>query len=193
MHRERPEKSNRFMKIYLVANNLQLHNAWNLSDSTELSGACGRYWGFGRSCLQSPEHGRRHENPSRSALAVRAGNAFGEPGLGRRKRQRCIGRNFHRPARCAHAGGPLAGRSHVTAAPAFRDGPADRGSAARPFPLRPAAARRAARVVSEKPRTESDDRRHRAVRDPTAASACRHGDRSQTGCVRRAARRFMRR
>jgi hypothetical protein len=56
MHRERPEKSNRFNKIYLVANNLQLHNAWNLSNSTELSGACGWYWGFGRSCLDSLEH-----------------------------------------------------------------------------------------------------------------------------------------
>src|SRR5262245_37423324 len=44
------------LKIYLVANNLQLHNAWNFSNFTELSGACGRYWGFGRSCLHSPEH-----------------------------------------------------------------------------------------------------------------------------------------
>src|SRR5262249_14798557 len=30
-------------RIYLVANNLQLHNARNFSNSTELSGACGRY------------------------------------------------------------------------------------------------------------------------------------------------------
>ena len=82
MHRERPEKSNRFARIYLVANNLQLHNAWNLSDPAELSGRLWPVLGFRPQLVyKARSMAGRHENPSRSALLCVAGYACGEPGL----------------------------------------------------------------------------------------------------------------
>jgi K+:H+ antiporter len=75
MHRQRPEKSNRFTKIYLVANNLQLHNAWNFSNSTELSRACDTYWGFsGKRSLEHCRAMRTHRD--RLCLCVLAALAI---------------------------------------------------------------------------------------------------------------------
>jgi len=65
MHYERSEKSIASVPIYLVANNLQLHNTWNFSNSTDVSGACDRYWGSGR--------------PVRPTRPVKTGNTAAAP------------------------------------------------------------------------------------------------------------------
>ena len=109
----------------------------------------------------------------RAAAALRAAG---------RRRQGRIRSNLHCPDRRAHAGRPAARRSHGAAAPAGRHGPVDRRPAAWALassacccPMRSTRCFR--RIPEQKAMIDGD----LAVRHPAAASAHRHGDRSQAG------------
>ena len=100
---------------------------------------------------------------------------------GRRRQRRRLRGHLPRAADHADAGRTAPGRGHEPYRSALDHGDVAGWDSAWSFGARRAAARSAARALSQDPRAEGHARRHLAVRHPAVAFAHRDGDRSQAG------------